>query len=187
MPRARTSKFIIAAMTPEERSAHFREVWRKSRERCAVVDNARRRARYAADPKKVMRSQKERNDRNPARRRAVVRASKHRKPWKTILRAVRDRAAKRGIVFSVSDGWADKAYTGRCAITGVEFIVGRCVEYHGPNPYSPSLDRIVPALGYTEDNCRFILHAVNMFKNTLSDSAMYDLAEALLANRLAVS
>lgn len=55
-----------------------------------------------------------------------------------------------------------------------------------PRFFSPSIDRIVPALGYTPENCRFILWAVNAFKHDGTDDDMYRVAEALIAARKSV-
>lgn len=61
---------------------------------------------------------------------------------------------------------------GKCAITGIEFKTTG-----GKNPYSPSLDRIVPELGYIMGNVRVILWALNAFKNKWSDSEIYPIAK----------
>jgi hypothetical protein len=62
--------------------------------------------------------------------------------------------------------------TGKCDITGIEFNTKS-----GKNPYSPSLDRIVPKLGYIRGNVRVILWALNAFKNKWSDSEIYPIAK----------
>lgn len=46
-----------------------------------------------------------------------------------------------------------------CAITGIPFALS---EPGKRNPYAPSLDRINSRKGYTKDNVRVVLHAVNL-------------------------
>lgn len=62
--------------------------------------------------------------------------------------------------------------TGKCDITGIGFNTTS-----GKNPCSPSLDRIVPKLGYVRGNVRVILWALNAFKNEWSDSEIYPIAK----------
>lgn len=95
--------------------------------------------------------------------------SMQRRPWKAITVGAMVRAKKRGIPYD-SDllEWAAARYTGRCELTGLEFRPNRghgC----GPAPFSPSIDRIDPLLGYTKGNCRFILHAINAMKGSGTD------------------
>ena len=61
---------------------------------------------------------------------------------------------------------------GKCSITGLDFEI---LNKRGPR--SPSLDRIVPRLGYTKGNVRVILWALNAFKNEWSDSEIYPIAK----------
>lgn len=72
-----------------------------------------------------------------------------------------------------------KAQGGKCALTGIVMTWGG-----GPSdPYTLSVDRITPELGYTRGNIRLILLSVNAFKGVLDDDTMYRTAEALLRNR----
>jgi hypothetical protein len=81
--------------------------------------------------------------------------------------------------------WAEKTYTGVCALTGLPFInsAQAIAGKSGGRPYSPSIDRINPLKGYTQDNCRFVLFAVNSFKGTMSDPEMYHIARALISHQ----
>lgn len=65
---------------------------------------------------------------------------------------------------------------GVCELSGVQFDLSP-----GRKAFSPSLDRIVPALGYTFDNVRVICHAMN---TALGDWGVHDfrlIAESWLA------
>lgn len=185
MKKPRTSKFIIAAMTPEERAAHFAAVAKRSWDKNKEHENAKRRNRYAADPQGKIKRQAELIALNPERRRATVRKSRSRKIWLRLLNSTMANAKKRGREHTLTKEWARANYTGYCALTGLPFVVsdGSAASARGPNHYSPSIDRINSAAGYTPDNCRFILWIVNKFRDTMSDAEMYHLAAALLARK----
>ncbi len=91
------------------------------------------------------------------------------------------------IANTLTKEWARTNYTGVCVLTGLSFVVGNgdVVRRQGGHPYSPSIDKIDPAKGYTPDNCRFILWVVNKFKDTMSDDEMFVVAGALVARRMA--
>lgn len=92
-------------------------------------------------------------------------------PWKSLVNGARTRSRASGIECNIDHEWAAARYTGRCELTGLEFRPNRghgC----GPAPFSPSIDRINPALGYTKGNCRFILHALNALKGAGTDADM---------------
>jgi len=102
-------------------------------------------------------------------------------PWKPLLKGARERARRKNVPYSLTEEWANASWTGRCAVTNLEFRLG--LRESGPKFFSPSIDRIVPALGYVPDNCRFILWAVNAMKYDGTDADMYALAEAILATK----
>lgn len=99
------------------------------------------------------------------------------RPWRNMLQAAKERAAKKGVPFSLSDAWMRQNWTGRCALTGIEFgNTGK-----GPSRFSPSVDRIDPAKGYTPDNCRIILNRLNSLKgDDPNDDFMLELARLLV-------
>lgn len=66
-------------------------------------------------------------------------------------------------------------------MTGIEFFIGK--RGPGPHPYSPTIDRIDSSGGYTQDNCRFILWAINAIKHMGTDEQIYALAKALIEHR----
>ena len=99
-------------------------------------------------------------------------------PWKPLLKAARDRATRKGVPFTLTAAWARKNWTGRCAITKIPFALGQ--RGSGPKALSPSIDRIVPDLGYTPDNCRFVLWAVNLLKYDQTDDSLHALAKSII-------
>ncbi len=95
-----------------------------------------------------------------------------------LVRGAKARAAKKRLPFDLTIQWARTIYTGRCSLTGLEFKI-----YTGSQgSFSPSLDRIDPALGYTQRNCRFILAALNLMKLNGRDEEMLLIARALVSS-----
>ena len=102
-------------------------------------------------------------------------------PWRNSIQGSKQRAKKEGISFTLTEDWAQARWTGRCEVTGIEFVLST-----GRHPYlfSPSLDRVIPALGYTPDNSRFVIHAVNALKGAGTDQDMLRIAKAILTPEL---
>jgi hypothetical protein len=102
-------------------------------------------------------------------------------PWNGLLKSAEERARRKGVPFSIDRAWAEASWTGRCAVSGLPFKLG--LRERGPKFWSPSIDRIKADIGYTPENCRFVLWAVNSFKHDATDEDMYLVAEALLKYR----
>lgn len=108
-------------------------------------------------------------------------------PWANLLLSRARGAKKEGLAFDLTPEWAAARWTGKCELTDIPFAapqersrkrIKSCI-------FLPSLDKIIPKLGYTKTNSRFVLMAVNTFKWDGSDAQMYAIAEALLKNRKA--
>jgi hypothetical protein len=99
-------------------------------------------------------------------------------PWRSLLHSAAERAKKKQVPFSLTKEWALENWTGRCAITNIPFGIG--LRTSGPKTFSPSIDRIVPSLGYVPENCRFVLWAVNAFKYDGNDEDMIAIARAIV-------
>ena len=68
---------------------------------------------------------------------------------------------------------------GECELTGIRF---RCDT--GRDPFSISIDRIDSSKGYTADNVRFVLLAVNLGMSHWGDAAFRQIARALVGREL---
>jgi hypothetical protein len=87
-----------------------------------------------------------------------------------MLRSARDRALLQGLPFSITV--ADVSIPARCPVLGMPLKQGR-----GPlKPASPSLDRIVPALGYVSGNVQVISHLANSMKGAASQEQLLSFA-----------
>lgn len=103
--------------------------------------------------------------------------NRKRRPWISSFICTRRRAKKLGVKYELTLKWADSVYTGVCSLTGLPFVVGKV------NPYTHTIDRVIPADGYTPNNCRFVLFAVNAMKGNGSDVDVIKIAKALVKNK----
>lgn len=98
-----------------------------------------------------------------------------------MLSAAKLRAAKKKIPFNISDEWVmTAAAQTQCAVTGAMFDL---MPYDGgarKNPLAPSIDRIDPTQGYTDDNCRLVCVWYNIAKQDWSDDLMRTILAAAL-------
>jgi hypothetical protein len=101
-------------------------------------------------------------------------------PWSTLLVGAKQRAKNKKLAFNLTPEWAASRWTGYCEITGLPFSEPSKRVGHKNRNMSPSIDRIIPAGGYTQNNCRIILWAVNCFKRDSSDAEMLKIAKALV-------
>ena len=101
------------------------------------------------------------------------------------LENAKQRAARKGARFDLTkDQLVDllEAAGGRCALSGLPFDPRFDPEAKfAHNPYGISIDRIVPAGGYTLGNVRLVLTALNFAINQWGFDAYLQIARATLA------
>lgn len=102
-------------------------------------------------------------------------------PWRFLLTGAKTRAKQKNLPFDLTEEWAVARWTGKCELTGLSFVLGG--KWETLRTFWPTIDKITPARGYTQDNCRFVLWAVNTFKGQDTDAVIYSIAEALLSHR----
>jgi len=98
-----------------------------------------------------------------------------------LLRACAKRCRRYSIPFNLDVEWMAQRLHGRCELTGLEFDMS--VRTRKPEVYTPSIDRIVPSLGYVKGNCRLVLYAVNLWMKDFTVEALLPIAEALLSHQ----
>ena len=79
------------------------------------------------------------------------------------LQAAKYRSLKRGAPFNLTKEWAlaqVEKQDFKCAMTGIPFFCKRPLDAR-VHPYSLSFDRIDPKNGYTIDNVRIVVFAIN--------------------------
>lgn len=80
------------------------------------------------------------------------------------IRSSRARARKSKLPFELDYDWAIQkieANNFRCELTGLSFM-SDADGFNRVNPYAPSFDRIDPSLGYTKENVRIVIFAINV-------------------------
>jgi hypothetical protein len=142
----------------------------------------RQRERYHRDPDKHRAASRAYREKDPERF-SAMRAANYQKlrnstPWLSLIYTAKDRAKAKRLDFDLTPEWAMSIWTGRCAVTDLPFSIG--LRGTGPKRMSPSIDRIDSACGYTQNNCRFILHAVNALKQDGTDEDMLFVAESIV-------
>lgn len=162
----------------DEHVAYMRERHQQIRE----TDNDRRRQHHHANKdhangRRLANYYEHREENRPVRKEKAVQ-SRIKVPWSKMYWAAKGRAKKKGVPFTITLDWAKARYAGVCELTGIPFVLGQ--RGSGPKPYSPSIDRIDPAVGYTPENCRFILWAVSALKHVGTDADMLFIARALV-------
>lgn len=90
--------------------------------------------------------------------------AKIKKSLVSVLHTTRNRAKVRGYEFDLTYDWAverAKEQKFKCALTGILFNSAWDRESRA-NPFVPSIDRIDCSKGYTPDNSRLVICAVNL-------------------------
>jgi hypothetical protein len=72
---------------------------------------------------------------------------------------------------------------GKCSIVGIPFNLNSPIEINQVNPNAPSIDRIIPKLGYVQGNVRFVIYHVNVALSEYGEDSLIKLAKQLVAFR----
>lgn len=110
-------------------------------------------------------------------RQAEYNRAREARPWERPFYGARNRALRKHLPFDLTREWCEEIWTGRCALTHIDFQFGSS-RLH--SPFSPSIDRIDASRGYTKDNCRFVLFSVNSFKGKGTDLDVFTIAKAIV-------
>jgi hypothetical protein len=116
---------------------------------------------------------------NPKRMQEYAVAWVRRNPAKYICNTARKRAEKKGIPFSITP--SDIIIPDVCPVFGFPLVlsVGKG-DKPGGKYNSPSLDRIVPELGYVPGNVRVISFLANTMKGAATPEQLRQFAEWVL-------
>ena len=87
--------------------------------------------------------------------------------WLTASVATKKRRDKKA---KLSKAWVERwSIVTHCPLTGLPFKLSAPQRGGAPDPLSPSIDRIDPALGYTDANCRVVSFFANVARNAWFD------------------
>ena len=98
---------------------------------------------------------------------------------RTSLSKIKSRCKTNGIPFDLTYEFLDLIAGERCPVFGTEFIWETPDKGHGPGENSPSLDRVVPELGYVQGNVVFISFIANKIKQDVTEKELYAVADWL--------
>jgi hypothetical protein len=97
---------------------------------------------------------------------------------RVLVKNIEKKCRKERLAFDLDADWlASRLTKGRCELTGLPFTMTTV----SAEAYSPSVDRIRAGQGYTKDNCRVVLYALNMAMNSYGLEIFVPIAEALVA------
>lgn len=100
---------------------------------------------------------------------------------KELFRMAKHSSKNKNVPFDLDSDWIlDKLKQGTCEMTGIKFNIEPLPKGR-QNPYTASLDRIVPELGYVKSNVRLILWALNAAFNSYGEHVYADIARVFLA------
>ena len=163
-PRDKSGKCKCDACT-EFRKTRAREQYRAEyadlEKRAAILEKVNL---YRSAPSiKLARAAHERNRRIDSPELGVSQAAYQRKrfeenPKLQILAKAKQRAKESGVPFAIS--LDDINIPDRCPALGIPLVRGKGKTHAG----SPSLDRIIPSLGYVQGNVAVISHRANIIK-----------------------
>ncbi|MEM1040838.1 MAG: hypothetical protein AAGI12_15360 [Pseudomonadota bacterium] len=114
----------------------------------------------------------------------IYRANVTKKLKKALTRS-RKRAESKSMAHDLTIEWlvkTAKKQGNACSITKIPFLL-EDAKAKTLDPYSPSIDRIDSAKGYTKDNVRLVLFAVNVMFWDWGEETAAKVASAFCANR----
>lgn len=120
--------------------------------------------------------QKEWRKRNANRVRAYNNDWHKKNPDKYFFWGLRAAARKKKIPFDIV--FEDIKYPSNCPVLGIPLF--RNTGKHGPCANSPSIDKIIPGLGYIKGNVQVISQRANVMKNDASPEELLRFAEWIL-------
>ena len=151
---------------PEKKREHSRKYYEANKEK----KREHSRKYYEANKEKKREYSREYREANKEKRREYGREYREANVEMVMWHNSKNRAKKKGLPFDLTI--EDLEIPEKCPILGLELKVG----LNSSLEISPSLDRIVPELGYVKGNIRVISHRANRLK---SDACIEEL-EAIL-------
>lgn len=92
------------------------------------------------------------------------------------LAKTKERAATQNLPHDIDLEYLESIATDECPVFKTPFVWG---QGKGHNPFRPSIDRIVPELGYVKGNLAFISMKANTIKQDVTEKELYAVADWL--------
>lgn len=98
------------------------------------------------------------------------------------MNGAKNRAKSKKIPFDLDKDYLKGLWEGqggKCPITGYKFDLSleSSLQKGWARRNAPSLDRIVPSIGYVKGNVRFVTYQVNMAKGPFTDEEFFEMCE----------
>ncbi len=148
--------------------------------KCASLDTAARLKQMPKEQLKQVRVNIDKKWNNSTKGQTAKQRWKERDPkWAWIVSAVggaRARSKEQDVPFSITNEYILSITSDTCPVLGTKFIFigGSSISKH-----SPSIDKIIPALGYVEGNVAVISARANMIKSNASYEEVQQVADWL--------
>jgi hypothetical protein len=92
------------------------------------------------------------------------------------LAKTKERAAAQNLPHDIDLEYLESIAGPHCPVFGTPFVWG---QGNGSHPYRPSVDRIIPELGYVKGNVAFISLKANTIKQDVTEKELYAVADWL--------
>jgi hypothetical protein len=83
-------------------------------------------------------------------------------------------------IYDLKEQWEQQ--NGICEFTGIKLILSSYTKIEKNPIYSASLDRIDNSKGYEKNNIRWVSRSINLMKNDMLDSKVWELCELIYLN-----
>lgn len=97
--------------------------------------------------------------------------------------AAKNRAKTKNLACDITNEYILQLYNdqnGKCVVSGREFDLDAFGNKGQVNPDAPSIDRIIPSLGYVKGNVRLVTYLTNVCLNEYGHEHLLDLCKDLL-------
>lgn len=98
------------------------------------------------------------------------------------LKTIESRSRKKGTPCDLTIEWLLERYELPCPKTGVTYVMDGTGGYGERSPYCPSIDKIDPQKGYTQDNCQMVCWFYNCAKQQFTDEEVVELCRLVVKN-----
>jgi len=95
------------------------------------------------------------------------------RPWCRLVEAAKTAAKVKGLAFNLTSDYVRSIWNDTCPILGVRLVRNGSVR----TDRSPSLDRVVPEVGYVVDNVQVISWRANRIKNDATVEELVKIAK----------
>ena len=100
----------------------------------------------------------------------------------TLLNNGRQRARQKQLAFDLDVAWVrERLQAGVCEVTKIPFDESTTTGSGSSRAFSPSLDRVIPELGYTKENTKVVCWVYNAAKGVNTHEDVMRMVEALSA------